>query len=179
VLFVTVLTAAAAQVSFPLPFTPVPFTLQPMIVLIGGAALGSPAGATSQILYLAAGIAGLPVFAHSPLLPAGFGRLMGPTGGYLMAYPLAAYVVGWLAERGFDRRYLTAFVAMSAGLAVIFGCGVAWLAMGQPAPIGWSAALQAGLYPFVLVDVFKIAIAAGAMPVMWRFVGYPRVRSKP
>jgi biotin transport system substrate-specific component len=177
VLFVTVLTAAAAQVSFPLPFTPVPFTLQPMVVLIGGAALGSRAGAASQILYLAAGIAGLPVFAHSPLLPAGLGRLMGPTGGYLMAYPLAAYVVGWLAERGFDRRYLTAFVAMSAGLAVIFGCGVAWLALGQPAPLGWSAALGAGLYPFVLVDVFKIAIAAGAMPVMWRLVGYPRLRS--
>src|SRR6187200_3512891 len=86
VLFVTALTAAAAQVSIPLPFTPVPFTLQPMVVLLGGAALGSRLGMSSQILYLALGIAGLPVFAASPLLPQGIARLVGPTGGYLMSY---------------------------------------------------------------------------------------------
>ena len=105
VVFVAVLTAAAAQLSFPLPFTPVPFTIQPMIVLIGAAALGSRLGALSQILYLMLGVAGLPVFAFSPELPQGFARLLGPTGGYLMAYPLAAFVTGWLAERGLDRRY--------------------------------------------------------------------------
>ncbi len=84
-LFVTVLTATAAQVSLPLPFTPVPFTFQPMIVLLGGAALGARLGALSQVLYLAAGVAGLPVFAASPLLPPGLARLLGPTGGYLLA----------------------------------------------------------------------------------------------
>src|SRR6187401_1143501 len=89
VLFVTVLTAAAAQVSIPLPFTPVPFTLQPMIVLLGGAALGPRLGMYSQVLYLALGIAGFPVFAVSPL-PQGVLRLLGPTGGYLMSYPFAA-----------------------------------------------------------------------------------------
>ena len=85
VLFVAVLTAVAAQVSVPLPFTPVPFTLQPMVVLLGGAALGSRLGMASQVIYLLAGIAGLPVFAASAVLPQGFLRLLGPTGGYLMS----------------------------------------------------------------------------------------------
>src|SRR5438445_8064889 len=101
VAFITVLTAAAAQISVPLPFTPVPFTFQPMVVLLGATALGPRLGMASQILYLALGFAGLPVFAASPLLPQGAARLLGPTGGYLMAYPLAAFTAGWLAERGF------------------------------------------------------------------------------
>ena len=129
VLFVTALTAAAAQVSVPLPFTPVPFTLQPMVVLLGGAALGSRLGMASQVLYLLLGVAGLPVFAASPVLPQGILRLVGPTGGYLMSYPLAALVTGTLAERGFDRRYLTSVLAMTAGLAVIFTCGIVWLVL--------------------------------------------------
>ena len=127
-LFVAVLTASAAQLSFPLPFTPVPFTIQPMIVLVGAAALGSRLGALEQILYLMLGIAGLPVFAFSPELPQGFARLLGPTGGYLMAYPIAAFVTGLLAERGLDRRYLTSILAMSVGLSVIFAGGVLWIA---------------------------------------------------
>src|SRR5688572_31755061 len=112
VLFVAVLTAAAAQVSVPLPFTPVPLTLQPMVVLLGGAALGSRLGMASQVLYLLAGIAGLPVFAASATLPQGALRLLGPTGGYLMSYPFAAFLTGWLAERGFDRRYVTSVLAI-------------------------------------------------------------------
>ena len=79
------------------------------------------------MLYLALGVAGLPVFAASPMLPQGAARLLGPTGGYLMAYPFAAFVAGWLAERGFDRRYLTAVLAMACGLAVVFAGGVLWL----------------------------------------------------
>src|SRR4030095_13090228 len=106
VLFVTVLTIAAAQISIPLPFTPVPFTFQPMVVLVGAAVLGGRLGAASQILYLTLGILGLPVFAASPVLSQGIARLLGPTGGYLMAYPVAAFVTGTLAERGFDRRYV-------------------------------------------------------------------------
>ncbi len=107
VVFIAVLTAAAAQVSVSLPFTPVPLTLQPMVVLLGGAVLGSRLGFASQVAYLAAGIVGLPVFAASPLLPPGAARLLGPTGGFLMSYPVAAFVAGWLAQRGFDRHYLT------------------------------------------------------------------------
>src|SRR4026208_2398550 len=104
---VAVLPAAAAQVSIPLPFTPVPFTLQPMVVLLGGAVLGARLGMSAQALYLLAGGAGLPVFAASPARPQGALRLLGPTGGFLWSYPAAAFVAGWLAERGFDRRYAT------------------------------------------------------------------------
>jgi biotin transport system substrate-specific component len=165
-------TAAAAQVSIPLPFTPVPLTLTPMIVLLGGAALGSRLGMASQVLYLAAGIAGLPVFAASGVLPQGAMRLLGPTGGYLLAYPLAAFVAGYLAERGFDRRYLTSALAMLAGLAVIFLSGVAWLAFfAWPAPLGLSLALESGLYPFVAADLLKVAVAAAILPGVWAVIG--------
>jgi biotin transport system substrate-specific component len=167
VLFVTILTAIAAQVSVPLPFTPVPFTFQPMVVLVGAAALGARLGAASQVMYLALGIAGLPVFAASPVLAQGAARLLGPTGGYLMAYPLAAFVAGALAERGFDRRYLTAVVAMICGLAVIFVGGVSWIALvAQPAR-GFSGAIATGLVPFIVPDLLKLLVAAGAMPGLW------------
>ena len=169
VVFLTVLTAAAAQVSIPLPFTDVPFTLQPMIVLLGGLALGPRLAVASQVLYLAAGIAGLPVFAASATLPAGIGRLLGPTGGYLMSYPLAACVVGYLGARGLDRRYATSVVAMLAGLAVVFACGVLWLSL----LVGPRAALVAGFYPFVVADVMKVFAAAGVMPAVWRLLRTP------
>lgn len=166
----TVLTAAAAQISIPLPFTPVPLTLQPMVVLLGGAVLGARLGLYAQILYLAAGIAGLPVFAASPVLPQGALRLIGPTGGYLMSYPLAAFVTGWLAERGLDRRYLTSVVAMACGLGVIFAAGVLWLAFFARPALGLDAALRSGLYPFLLVDVLKLLAAAAVMPGLWRLL---------
>jgi biotin transport system substrate-specific component len=175
VLFVTVLTAAAAQISVPLPFTAVPFTLQPMVVLLGALALGSRLGAASQVLYLAAGIAGLPVFAASGVLPPGPLRLLGPTGGYLMAYPFAALLTGYLAERGFDRRYLTSVIAMLAGLVVIYTMGVTWLGafartVEGPAP-GMSVALLTGIYPFIVPDLIKLAIAAGLVPALWHLFG--------
>ncbi len=174
---VAALTAAAAQVSIPLPFTPVPFTLQPMIVLLGGAALGSRLGLSAQVLYLLAGIAGLPVFAASPLLPPGALRLLGPTGGYLISYPLAAFAAGWLAERGFDRRYLTSVIAMACGLAIVFACGVTWLAFfARPAAVGLDAALRTGFYPFIPADIFKIFLAAAVMPALWRLTGRNRTR---
>src|SRR5204862_6462730 len=166
VLFVTGLTAIAAQISVPLPFTPVPFTFQPMVVLVGAAALGSRLGMFSQILYLALGIAGLPWFAASPVLPQGAARLLGPTGGYLMSYPLAAFVAGTLAERGFDRRYLTAVLAMTFGLAVVFAGGVFWLAAFVHAR-GLAAALAAGFYPFIVADFVKLVLAAAVMPSLW------------
>ena len=172
VVLLAALTAAAAQVSIPLPFTPVPFTLQPMVVLLGGAALGSRLGMASPVLYLLAGIAGLPVFAASPLLPQGALRLLGPTGGYLMSYPLAAFVTGYLAERGFDRRYLTSVVAMAAGLAIVFTFGVLWLAwFARPAAAGLDGALRTGLLPFLPADIFKIFVAAAVMPAVWQLTG--------
>jgi biotin transport system substrate-specific component len=171
VVLVAALTAVAAQISIPLPFTPVPFTFQPMVVLVGGAALGARRGMWSQLVYLAVGIAGLPVFAASPL-PQGIARLLGPTGGYLMSYPVAAFVAGWLAERGFDRRYSTFVLAMLCGLAVVFAGGVSWLAFGLHRGVG--AALAAGFYPFVLPDLAKLMVAASVMPVLWRFTGSAR-----
>jgi biotin transport system substrate-specific component len=172
VVLLAALTAVAAQISIPLPFTPVPFTLQPMIVLLGGAALGARLGMSAQVLYLIAGIAGLPVFAASAVLPHGALRLLGPTGGYLMSYPFAAFLTGWLAERGFDRRYLTSVVAMACGLAVVFAFGVAWLAFfARPAGVGLSAALRTGLYPFVAADVIKLFVAAAVMPALWHITG--------
>jgi biotin transport system substrate-specific component len=170
VLFITVLTTAAAQISVPLPFTPVPFTFQPMVVLVGAAALGSRLGLASQVLYLAIGIAGLPVFALSPTLPQGMARLFGPTGGYLMSYPFAAFLTGWLAERGFDRRYRSAVLAMICGLAVVFTGGVSWLMIG-PSRLGLSTALAAGFYPFVVADFVKLLVASGVMPALWKIIG--------
>jgi len=174
---VTVLTAVAAQVSVHLPFTPVPLTLQPMVVLVGAAALGARLGASSQVLYLLLGIAGLPVFAASPILPQGFGRLLGPTGGYLMAYPIAAFVTGYLAARGFDRRYFTSILAMFAGVCTLFVGGVSWLAYFAPAPggpVGLNVALATGLYPFIVKDFIKVAIASGVLPAAWKIVGTSR-----
>ena len=158
VVFVAVLTAAAAQVSVPLPFTPVPFTFQPLVVLLGAALLGPRLGACSQLLYLAAGIAGLPVFAASLTLPQGGARLLGPTGGYLMAYPVAAFLAGWLASRGFDRRYLDRrsrdarrprrHLHRRSAVA----CAVRRRLPGRAA--------AAGFYPFVLPDILKVCVAA-------------------
>jgi biotin transport system substrate-specific component len=175
VLFITVLTAIAAQISIPLPFTPVPFTFQPMVVLVGAAALGSRLGLASQVLYLAIGMAGLPVFAWSPALPQGAARLFGPTGGYLMSYPFAAFLTGWLAERGFDRRYLSALFAMMCGLVVVFTGGVSWLMIGA-SRLSLSAALAAGFYPFVVPDFAKLLVASGVMPALWKITGRARQR---
>ncbi len=165
-LFVATLTAAAAQISIPLPFTEVPFTFQPLVVLIGGLALGPRLALASQVLYLAAGIAGLPVFAASATLPPGIGRLFGPTGGYLMAYPFAALATGYLGSRGFDRRYFTSVVAMVAGLAVVFAGGVMWLSVF----VGPRGALMSGFYPFVIADLIKVVAAAGIMPTVWKLL---------
>ena len=175
VVFLAALTAAAAQVSIPLPFTPVPLTLQPVVVLIGGAVLGPGLGMMSQVLYLGAGLLGLPVFAASPMLPHGAARLLGPTGGYLLSYPLAAFVTGWLAARGLDRRYSTSVVAMLAGLAIILATGVLWLMAFTPAAGGrLETALHLGLYPFLLADVAKVCVAAAVLPALWRFTGLGR-----
>jgi biotin transport system substrate-specific component len=176
VLFFTALTAAAAQVSLPVPFTQVPFTFQPTVVLLSGLILGSRLGCASQVAYLLAGIVGLPVFAASVTLPPGALRLLGPSGGYLMAYPLAALATGYLAERGFDRRYVTSMLAMLAGLAIIYASGTLWLGLfartvAGSAAVGLDAALAAGVYPFLIPDLIKLAAAGGIAPAAWRLLG--------
>jgi biotin transport system substrate-specific component len=172
VFLIAVGTAVGAQISVPLGFTPVPLVMGDMVVLLGGAALGSRLGMAAQVLYLAAGIAGLPVFAASATLPQGPLRLLGPTGGYLMAYPIAAFLTGYLAERGFDRRYVTSVLAMAAGYAAIFAGGVSWLALfSWPAALGFDAALRAGLYPFMLGAACKLLLGAAVLPGVWKLTG--------
>jgi len=142
-----------------------------MVVLLGAAALGPRLGMASQILYLSLGFAGLPVFAASAVLPQGAARLLGPTGGYLMAYPFAAFAAGWLAERGFDRRYVSAVAAMICGLAVVFAGGILWLTIASTPSIGLSGALATGFVPFIIPDLLKLLVAAAVMPGLWRITG--------
>lgn len=162
-------TAASAQFTMPLPFTAVPFTFTPMAVLLTAAALGSRLGALSQVLYVVLGAAGVAVFSPSGTLPPGVLRLVGPTGGYLMAYPIAAFVTGWLTERGWDRRYLTSAAAMLLGLGVIYLGGVSWLTVAYTHSV--PAAITMGLAQFVVFDTLKIAAAALVLPQAWRFLG--------
>ncbi len=169
VILAVVLTAAAAQVSLPLPLTPVPLVLTPLAVLLSAAALGARLGALAQILYLLAGVAGLPVFAPSAQLPPGALRLAGPTAGYLLAYPLAAFLTGSLAERGWDRRYLTSVASMLAGLTVIFVGGIAWLSAAVTHSI--AGAVTLGLRWFIALDVLKIFVGAAVLPQAWRLLG--------
>ncbi len=165
VLVMTALTVLAAQVSVPLPFTPVPFTFQPMLVLLGGAALGARLGAASQVLYLALGIAGLPVFTPTvPLL--GIARLLGPTGGYLLAYPVAAFATGWIAtdpgrQPGVNPPYW-ARVALGvlAGLVLIHLGGLAQLVILTGSLEG---AARLGTVPFLLGDLGKLAVAVAVL----------------
>ena len=145
--------AAAAQVSVPIPGTSVPFTLQPLVVVLAGLWLGPRAAAASMALYLAAGASGLPVW--SPIGAPGALRLAGPTGGYLLAYPLAAWVAGRLAAG--RERYASRALAAVAGVAVIYAGGIAglWALTGSAA-----SALQLGVLPFVTADVVKAHLAA-------------------
>lgn len=168
VAFGLALTAAAAQFTMPLPFTAVPFALTPMAVLLTGAALGARLGALSQAAYLLAGMIGLQVFAPSVALPPGAARLLGPTGGFLMAYPIAAFVTGWLAERGWDRRYLTSAAAMLIGLTVIYTGGAVWHAMTVTQSL--SLTLASSVLPFAGFDVAKIVITAAILPQAWRLL---------
>jgi len=171
VTFAVALTAAAAQFTVPVPFTAVPFTLTPMVVLLVGAALGSRLGAAAQVAYLAAGIAGLQVFAPSLILPPGAARLLGPTGGYLLAYPAAAFVTGFLAERGWDRSFLSSVAAMLTGLAVIYTGGLVWLFVYSGS---FQTAILQGVVPFVIADVAKAVMAAMLLPTAWRFLSADR-----
>jgi biotin transport system substrate-specific component len=168
VLFATALTAAAAQVSVTMPWTAVPFTMQPVAVLLAGAVLGARLGAASQALYLLLGITGGAMFAWSPVLAPGVARLFGPTGGFLMAYPLAAFVTGRLSDRGWTRNYPGAAASMIAGMAVIYTGGASWLALLA----GPSSALALGV--FAATDLVKVAVAAAALPVASRVFGPER-----
>ena len=151
------LIAIAAQIAIPLPFTPVPLTLQPLAVIFLGAALGSTRGAAAAALYLLEGFSGLPVFAQGHAGPA---WLVGPTAGYLFSYPFAAWVAGFVSERGWGSTVVRAVTGMLLALGVIYLGGWSWLA----ALTGAQAAFIAGVAPFVVADIVKVAIGAALLP---------------
>lgn len=165
VLAVAALTALAAQVRIPLPGSPVPITGSTFAVLLGAAALGPLRGSVAQAVYVALGLAGLPVFTNAE---SGVAYFTGATGGYLVGFVVASVVVGALARRGADRRVLGAASAFAAGSLVIYALGVPWLVRVTGMPLGEALWLGAGV--FLAGDAIK-AVAAGALlPAAWRVV---------
>lgn len=150
-----------------IPFFPVPLTMQTLVVLTIAMAFGSRLGVATILLYLAEGAVGLPVFAGTPEKGIGIAYMMGPTGGYLLGFVFAAGVVGWLAERGWDRNLLLTASAMLIGNAIIYIPGLLWLG----AVLGWDKPiLEFGLYPFIIGDALKLMIAAILLPTIWKLI---------
>jgi biotin transport system substrate-specific component len=160
------LTAAAAQLSVLMPWSPVPYTGQTAAVLLVGTVLGARDGFLSMLLYVALGVVGAPVYAGGE---AGLSRLLGVTGGYLVGFVVASLLVGRLAELGWDRTPLRAGLLMVAGTLVIYAIGVPVLALvgGIPFPV----AVEKGALVFLPWDIFKVVVAAALLPLAWRLVG--------
>lgn len=148
----SILLALLARLSIPVPFSPVPITGQTFGILFLGAVLGSRIGTLSVVLYLAEGIIGLPVFAGGSM---GFLYLFGPTGGYLIGFIPAVYVVGYLSEEGWTNKFTTTFMTMIIGTAIIFVFGISWLTVTG----GFETALSIGLYPYLPGATVKIILA--------------------
>lgn len=165
----SLLIAGTAQLTIPLPFSPVPITGQTFGVLVVGLALGSRRGALALLAYLAEGAAGLPVFAG---YRAGLAVLLGPTGGYLIGFVAAAWLVGRLAERGFDRSLPKTLLAFALGNATIYAFGLAWLSRFVP----WPETMAAGLTPFLIGDALKALLAALWLPAARRLMGPGRTQ---
>lgn len=161
----SILLTLSAKIS--IPFYPVPLTMTTFVVIGLGLALGSRLGTAAVALYLVQGALGLPVFAGTPEKGIGLAYMMGPTGGYLLGYLLAAFAAGTLAERGFDRSPLTAFLAALVASAIIYVPGILWLG----ALFGWEQPILAwGLTPFILGDATKAALAAAVFPATWAMI---------
>jgi biotin transport system substrate-specific component len=159
------LISLCAQISIKLPFTPVPITGQTFAVLLVGASLGSARGGASGLLYVLIGIAGAPVYADGHH---GWAVITGASGGYLVAFPVASALTGWLAEQRWDRRFSSAVGLMLTGNVVIYLIGLPWLAVVLNT--GLEKTLELGLYPFVPGDTFKLYLAAALLPSAWRAV---------
>src|SRR6266850_4168429 len=157
----SLLTALAAQVV--IPIGPVPITGQTFAVLLTGALLGSRLGAMAMVAYLIEGASGLPFFYGGS---GGIAHLLGPTGGYLVAFPAAAFITGAFAEHGWDKRFLTAAAAMTIGSALIILSGWAWLSQFMTA----SVAFHAGVTKFIVGDIVKIILAAAVLPTGWKLL---------
>ena len=160
----SLLIAALAQIEILLPFTPVPITGQTFGVLLIGAALGSRRGAAAMILYITEGAIGLPFFAGGA---SSLGILTGATAGYLVGFVGAAYVVGWLAERGLERSVRTSIIPFLVGTVIIYLFGVTWLSIVLGSV---SKAFTLGVVPFLFGDVVKLILASAALPIAWKFI---------
>ena len=168
-LCLVILASAAlwASAKIQVPFWPVPMTMQTFVVLIIGMAFGWRLGAAAVLLYFVQGALGLPVFAGTPEKGIGLAYMAGPTGGYLVGFVLAAGVVGWLAEKKWDRNVFTTAAAFFIGNVVLYVPGLVWLGL----VLGWDKpVLELGLYPFLPGDVLKLVLAAVLFPVLWRRV---------
>lgn len=161
----TTLTALCAQISIPVPGSPVPVTGQTFAVLLSAAAIGPVRGAIAQALYVGLAMLGVPVLADHA---SGSTAVFGATGGYLLGFIVASVVVGSLARRGWTRRPERVFVSYLAGSAVIYLLGVSWLARSTGMPLG--TAISLGMTPFLVGDLLKAALAAGVLPLAWRGV---------
>ena len=167
------LIAASAQLSFKLPFTPVPITGQTFSVLLVGATLGATRGGSSALLYVLLGLV-FPVYAgHGE----GWDVITGASGGYLVSYPFVSALTGRLAEQRWDRRFSSAVGAMLTGNVVIYLFGLPWLAVVLNTNL--EKTLELGLYPFVPGDTFKLYLAALALPGSWKLVGAAKRRTGP
>lgn len=159
--------SAMAQVSVPVPGSPVPVTGQTLAALLVGTTYGARLGFTTFATYLFAGIAGAPIFAPSATSANhGIDRLMGATGGYLVGMLAASLLLGYLADRKADQKFVTSFPALLLGEVVIFGIGLVWL--HQSLGITWAKTLEFGFTPFIIGEILKIAIVGTSLPLIWR-----------
>jgi biotin transport system substrate-specific component len=166
VLSAALLTAACAQISIPVPGSPVPVTGQTFAVLLTAAALGGTRGAAGQALYVLLGLVGLPFYSEGA---SGWDYAFGATGGYLVGFIVAGWLVGRLAERQLDRSPRTALPLFAVGQLVIFALGVPWLAVS--ADLGALEALDKGFVPFIVGGIVKALAAAALLPAAWRLLG--------
>ena len=158
----TLFIAAMAQLSVPLPGSPVPFTGQTLAVLLVGTAYGSVLGATTVLSYLIAGVIGAPFYSNGGH---GFSHLSGATGGYLVGMFLASYIAGKLAEHKWDQSIIRAVPAMLLSNVAIFTCGLFWL--HHVTQQSWSWTIAHGLTPFILVEIIKVLLASTSLPFVW------------
>ena len=184
-LFVAGIAALWISARVQIATVPVPVTLQMLVIMVIGAAYGSRLGLATVLGYLALGAAGYPVFAGTPEKGIGWLYMLGPTGGYLLGFALAAFVIGRLAERGWDRHFGTMALAMAIGLVCVYAPGVVWLSSGFglffAAPFdgafsgyGWENWYAYGVKTFIWVDALKLVVAVMLFPVIWRWIGDAR-----
>lgn len=159
--------AAMAQVSIPVPGSPVPVTGQTLAALLVGTTYGARLALSTFATYLMAGIAGAPIFAPSATSANhGIDRVMGATGGYLIGMLVASFILGYLADRKADQKFLTSYPALLLGEIVIFSFGLTWL--HNSLNLSWPATFAAGLTPFIFGEFLKIAIVGTSLPLIWR-----------